>query len=125
MNFFAAVYVSVTATGPAFPASFEPRFLTLLAYAFIVPTIWGFSARWLPVFLGLKAVNETLLRYALLLSAIGVALAEARLFHVSPWIIALAAVTSLRAFHLFEQPERIDAYGPAAAERGLHVTREQ
>jgi uncharacterized protein involved in response to NO len=116
MNFFAAVYVSVTATGPAFPASFESRFLTLLAYAFIVPTIWGFSARWLPVFLGLKALNETLLRYALLLSAIGVALAEARLFHVSPWIIALAAVTSLRAFHLFEQPER------AAKITGVHAS---
>ena len=116
MNFFAAMYVSVTATGPAFPASFESRFLTLLAYAFIVPTIWGFSARWLPVFLGLKAVNETLLRYALLLSAIGVALAEIRLFHVAPWIIALAAATSLRAFHLFEQPER------AAKITGVHVS---
>jgi len=106
MNLLAALYVSVTATGPAFPAGFESRFLTLLAYAFIVPTIWGFSARWLPVFLGLKAVNEAVLRYALLLSIIGVALAEAGLFHIAPWVIAVAAATSVVAFHLFEQTER-------------------
>ncbi len=88
MNLFAAAYVSVTATGPAFPTGFESRFLTLLAYAFIVPTIWGFSARWLPVFLGLKAVNETVLRSALLflLIAAGLGICAAYLDHANGWV---------------------------------------
>ncbi len=106
MNLLAAAYVSVTATDPAFPPGFESRFLTLLAYGFLVPTVWGFSARWLPVFLGLKAVNEAALRYALLLGILGVALAEAGLFHIAPWVIAVAAVTSVGAFHLFARVER-------------------
>jgi uncharacterized protein involved in response to NO len=106
MNLLTALCVSVRGTGPEFPAASEGRLLTLLAYAFIVPTIWGFSARWLPVFLGLKPVNETALRYALVLSILGVVLAEARLSHLSPWVIALGASVAIFAFHLFGRAER-------------------
>jgi uncharacterized protein involved in response to NO len=106
MNLLIALCVSVRGTGPEFPAASETRLLTLLAYAFIVPTVWGFSARWLPVFLGLKAVNAVALRYALLLSVGGVVLAEARLARVAPWVIALAAALAVSAFHLFEPAER-------------------
>jgi uncharacterized protein involved in response to NO len=106
MNLLTALCVSVRGTGPEFPAASEGRLLTLLAYAFIVPTIWGFSARWLPVFLGLKPVNETALRYSLVLSILGVVLAEARLSHLSPWVIALGASVAVFAFHLFGRAER-------------------
>jgi uncharacterized protein involved in response to NO len=106
MNLLTALCVSVRGTGPEFPAASEGRLLTLLAYAFIVPTIWGFSARWLPVFLGLKPVNETALRYALVLSILGVVLAEARLSHLSAWVIALGASVAVFAFHLFGRAER-------------------
>jgi uncharacterized protein involved in response to NO len=106
MNLFATVYCSIKDSGPAFPPSFESRFLTLLAYAFIVPTIWGFSARWLPVFLGLKPIDERMLRYALLLSIAGVALAQAGFSRVAPWLLAAAAVTSIGALHLFGSAER-------------------
>jgi uncharacterized protein involved in response to NO len=106
MNLFAALYLSVRGTGPAFPAGFESRFLTLLAYAFIVPTIWGFSARWLPVFLGLKSVDERMLRYALLLSIAGVALAGAGFSYVAPWLFLIAAVASIGALHLVGSAER-------------------
>ncbi len=54
MNLVVAVSVSLHDTGPAFPLLFEARFLALVSYGFIVPTIWGFSARWLPVFLALN-----------------------------------------------------------------------
>ncbi|MGZ7075936.1 MAG: NnrS family protein, partial [Candidatus Angelobacter sp.] len=116
MNLLIALCVSVRGTGPEFPAASEARFLTLLAYAFIVPTVWGFSARWLPVFLGLKTVNEAALRYALLLSIIGVVLAEAGLSHVAPMVITLAAATAVIAFHLFERSDR------KAKTTGVHVS---
>ncbi len=116
MNLLTALCVSVRGTGPEFPAATETRFLTLLAYAFIVPTVWGFSARWLPVFLGLKGVNETGLRFALVLSIGGVVLAEAGFSHLAPLTIALAATIAVTAFHLLQRPER------AAKTTGIHVS---
>jgi uncharacterized protein involved in response to NO len=106
MNLVAAMYVNLTGTSPAFPAAFESRFLTLLLYAFIVPTIWGFSARWLPTLLGLKPIDETTLRLALGLIIIGVILAQAGLAHVAPWLFAIAAAASVHALHLLRPAER-------------------
>ena len=106
MNLLAAFYVSVYGTAPAFPSGFESRFLTLLLYAFIVPTIWGFNARWLPVFLGLKPVNEGLLRFALALGITGAVLTQAGFFYAAAWLLAVAAAFSAGAFHLFRRPER-------------------
>ena len=114
MNLGGTIYVSLEGNNPAFPASFDSRFLALLAYGFIVPTIWGFSARWLPVFLGLEPVTERNLKLALLLIAVGVILAQFGLFHLAPWFVAVAAVLSIAAFHLFKPAER------AAKTAGVH-----
>jgi hypothetical protein len=51
-------------------------------------------------------VNEAALRYALLLSILGVVLAQARLSHLAPWVIALGAAFAVSAFHLFGRAER-------------------
>jgi hypothetical protein len=106
INLTIAVYVSIHDTGPAFPLIFESRFLTLVSYAFIVPTVWGFSARWLPVFLGLKPPNERALRYALLLSIIGVLLTLAGFSPLAHWGIVAATIAAISAFHLFEQSQQ-------------------
>lgn len=106
LNLVVAVYVSLYDTGPAFPVIFESRFLALVSYAFIVPTIWGFSARWLPTFLGLEPLNERTLRYALLLSIVGVLLTAIGFSPVAHWLIAVAAIAAVAAFHLFEQPRQ-------------------
>lgn len=116
LNLAVAIFVSLHNTGPAFPLIFEARFLALLSYGFIVPTVWGFSARWLPVFLGLKPVNEWQLRYALWLSIFGVLLAAIGFSKVAPWAIAAAGVVAVAAFHLFEQPRQ----APKTA--GVHVS---
>ena len=114
VNLAGTLYVARSTESPAFPGAFEMRLLALLAYAFIVPTIWGFSARWLPVFLGLKAIHERALRLALLISIAGVVLAMTGLLHTAPWLFAAAAAISVYAFHLFEPPER------AAKTAGVH-----
>ncbi|HKF21508.1 MAG TPA: NnrS family protein [Candidatus Angelobacter sp.] len=106
MNLVAAFYVSLNVASPAFPNVFESRFLILMLYAFIVPTIWGFSTRWLPIFLGLGPVNERLLRVALLFSLAGVGAAQVGLFHLAPWLLAIAATASLCAFHLLRPAAR-------------------
>lgn len=105
-NLVATVYVSLTGTSPDFPAAFDSRFLMLLLYGFIIPTIWGFSARWLPTFLGLKPMNEAMLRLALGLNICGVILAQAGLIHLAPWVFAIAAGVSVNAFHLLQAAPR-------------------
>jgi uncharacterized protein involved in response to NO len=104
LNLILAIYVSVYDTGPAFPLIFEARFLVLVSYAFIVPTVWGFSARWLPVFLGLKPLRERWLRYALLLSIAGVLLAVTGFTPAAHWFLIAAAALAVAAFRLLEQP---------------------
>jgi hypothetical protein len=116
LNLVVAIYVSLHDTGPAFPLIFEARFLALVSYAFIVPVVWGFSARWLPVFLGLKPLNERALRYALLLSILGVIFAVTGLLQAAHWLLAIAAVVAVTAFHLFERPLQ------QAKTAGVHVS---
>lgn len=106
MNGAQVVYVTSHGSGPAFAQALDTRLLALLCYGFIVPTIWGFSARWLPVFLGLKPLNESLLRYALALDLLGVVVAQAAWFAVASWLIAASAWLSVVAFHLFTPTER-------------------
>jgi len=116
LNLLVAIYVILYDTGPAFPLIFEGRFLALVSYAFIVPVVWGFSARWLPIFLGLKPLNERALRYALLLSILGVMFAVTGLLQAAHWLLALAAVVAVTAFHLFERPVQ------QAKTAGVHVS---
>ena len=103
LNLVLAIYVSVYDTGPAFPLIFESRFLVLVAYAFIVPTVWGFSARWLPIFLGLKPLRERALRFALLLSIAGVLLAATGFTAAAHWVIVAAAASAVFAFRMLER----------------------
>jgi hypothetical protein len=116
MNLAGSIYISTQASAPALPAAFDSRFLALLAYAFIVPTVWGFSARWLPVFLGLQPLAAPYLKLALLLSISGVVLAQAGLFHTAPWLFAAAAIASVAALHLFGPSER------SAKVTGVHAS---
>jgi uncharacterized protein involved in response to NO len=106
LNLIMAIYVSLHDTGPAFPLIFEARFLILVSYAFIVPTVWGFSARWLPVFLGLKPVNEKALRYALFVIIVGVLFGVIGFSQVAHWTMAFAAIAAVVALHLFEKTQR-------------------
>ena len=106
INLGAAIYVSFYGAQPVFPAALEWRLLALLTYIFIVPTVWGFSARWLPVFLGLREPSDLLLRVSILLMAMGAAFALAGFPYVAPWLFAAGAIQSCFALHIFARPER-------------------
>ena len=62
MNLIGTIAVSVRASAPAFAQGSDQRFLALLAWGFMVPFVWGFSARWLPTFLGLPSTSDRGLR---------------------------------------------------------------
>src|SRR6185437_2560500 len=53
LNAGGAMYVALRAGTPALPAAVDQRLVLLAAWGFLVISIWGFNARWLPVFAGL------------------------------------------------------------------------
>ena len=60
------------ANTPALPHVLDEQFVTLAVWGVLVPTIWGFNARWLPVFLGLPIPSTRTLWAAYDLSLVGV-----------------------------------------------------
>jgi hypothetical protein len=72
-------------------------------WGFLVPTVWGFNARWLPTFIGLRGPRAQLLYSALLTAWAGVAImlyghAFATMF------LPVAAVLAISALRIFERP---------------------
>lgn len=106
VNLGASVWVAARGAAPVFPAEFDQRFLVLETWGFLVPFVWGFSAKWLPVFLGLRPIRGADLLRALGLNTAGVLAALAG--WVLPAVLLLQAGMSAAIFALglFERPAR-------------------
>jgi hypothetical protein len=87
-NLAVAVQAAWAGTTPAIPHVQNQRLLALFTWAFPVVMIWGFSARWLPVFLGLPNPKDRLLLVAVAVNVAAVAGALAGM-----WLPATAAFT--------------------------------
>ena len=104
-NFVECVRLSMEGTAPAFPHGLDQRYLVLLAWGFLVPFVWGFSARWLPTFLAVRRPSSKLMKAALALAITGV-LAGLDGFVLAATILLLAgAVLIAPALHLLERPQ--------------------
>jgi uncharacterized protein involved in response to NO len=97
-NLAACFYLALRGTIPALSHSLDQRYLVLVAWGFLVPFVWGFSTKWMRVFLGLKPVRPNLLLSALVLNSTGVVLtlvgwgAEATVFFLMSTALAIAAL---------------------------------
>lgn len=100
INFAFSLYLALYGSTPAFPQNLDQRFLSVLAWGFLVPFVWGFSARWLPVFLGLRDSNPKLLLTAVALNVLGVIAAAALAWKLIPALLfisgAIVAIAALR-----------------------------
>ncbi len=114
VNLAACVYLADRGVSPAFPANFDQRYLALITWGFLVPFVWGFSARWLPVFLGLKPLRTRALACAVALNSAGVAAALGGKMLGATLLLLSGAVTALHGIRIFATPER-----PAKV-RGVH-----
>jgi hypothetical protein len=102
--------------GPAIPHIANQRLLVLFTWAFPVVTIWGFSARWLPVFLGLRDPRDRLLLLALMVNIAATAGALAGWWVVASGLFVTASGLSVKSLNIFEPSVR-----PAKVQ-GVHAT---
>jgi uncharacterized protein involved in response to NO len=103
-NFVECIRLGLEGGLRSFPHSLDQKYLVLLGWGFVVPVVWGFSARWLPSFLGTSKPNVHWFRAALSLLVTGV------LFGVTGWpkpatvLFAMSAVAIGWALRFTERP---------------------
>ncbi|MGC2160415.1 MAG: NnrS family protein [Silvibacterium sp.] len=90
-------------TSPALPHVADQQFVVLAVWGVLVPTIWGFNARWLPVFLGLQTPNQTALYTAYALSIGGLIATFLQCFPVAEVLFLLAVLLAIDALHVWER----------------------
>jgi uncharacterized protein involved in response to NO len=111
LNAVAAFDAAFTQGTPAIPHALDQRLLAVPVWAFLVPTVWGFNARWLPVFLGLRAPRGRLLIAAVATAFAGVGFSVAGLAIAAATFFLIAALEATIALRIFEpalQPAKIN-----------------
>lgn len=101
VNIAAAIWAAVSGTGPAVPHGLNQRFLALYAWGFPVLAIWGFNARWLPVFLGLRAPRENWLKAAVVSALAAVAFALWGAWLAFAILALVGSAMAAAALHVF------------------------
>lgn len=116
VNAVALFQLALTGSIPALPHRLDLQLVTMAIWGVLVPTIWGFNARWLPIFAGFEQPRTRWLMTAFGLSLAGVALvflnhwgSSALVFVVS----SLAAIQGLRVWHPAVQPAKVHNIHPS------------
>ena len=103
-NFVECLALAVQGTHRSFPHTLDQKYLVLLAWGFVVPVVWGFSARWLPSFLAIARPHPRVFREALILDLLGVLCGVCGWAKVATILLALSAVAIVLALHLTRRP---------------------
>jgi hypothetical protein len=114
VNLGATLFLARSGTSPEVPTSFDQRFLVLQTWGFLVPFVWGFSAKWLPTFLGLGPIKNRVLLLAVALNSLGVLAAFTNRPRVAAIFLLAGMTFAVHALGLFELPAR------SAKVRGAH-----
>ena len=113
-NLAACVYLALRGASPALPHSLDQRYLVLVAWGFLVPFVWGFSTKWMTVFLGLKPLRPRLLVSALVVNFAGVVLTLVGWGAEATGLFVVSTALATAALRMFE-PARQEA-----KTRGVH-----
>ena len=116
LNLAGAVYISHWGSAPAFPLRFDQRFLAVVTWGFLVPFVWGFSAKWMPVFLGLPAFRPRLLLGALAVNFAGVGLTLGGSGSVATGLFIVSSALAIAALRMFELAQQ------EPKTRGVHTS---
>jgi hypothetical protein len=116
VNLGASVFLSVRGASPDLPANFDQRFLVLETWGFLVVFVWGFSAKWLPIFLGLRSLRGKTLLCAVALNSAGVLAAFTGWMTAAVVLLLAGIITAIYSLRLFEPPAR------QAKVKGVHAS---
>lgn len=105
-NAFESFLLAAAGASPAFPPEFDSTFLILSIWGFPIPIAWGFTAHWMPVFLGLKPLRSKVLLVALAVAASGTLAAIAHSFLLSSGILFGSAILSVLALRILEPSDK-------------------
>jgi hypothetical protein len=114
LNFVECVRLAWQGGLRSFPHSLDQRYLVVLGWGFVVPVVWGFSARWLPAFLAITKPNVRWFQAALCLDVAGVLFGVAGSPGSATILFAMSAVTIGLALRLGEKPHGL------AKTQGIH-----
>jgi uncharacterized protein involved in response to NO len=113
-NFVECVRLAFEGGLRSFPHSLDQKYLVVLGWGFVVPVVWGFSARWLPAFLAISKPDVRCFRAALCLDVAGVLFGVAGSPRSATILFAISAVTIGFALRFWERPDG------AAKTQGIH-----
>lgn len=102
LNLGASIQLARNAASPAFSHEFDQRYLIVSIWGFLVPMIWGFSSRWLPVFIGLRPLRSPLLLAGLGLNTLGVVAGYFEHSTAAGILLLGGAVAAIVAIRFFE-----------------------
>lgn len=95
---------AISGVSPTLPHIVDQQFVTLAVWGVLVPTIWGFNARWFPVFAGLQLPRGRNLCIAYGLSIAGIVATFFQSWLIASVIFLLAALLSIDALHVWSPP---------------------
>ncbi|HEV3483627.1 MAG TPA: NnrS family protein [Candidatus Acidoferrales bacterium] len=101
-NLAGTIFMAVRGVGPALPHALDQRYLVLAAWGFLVPFVWGFSTKWMPVFLGLKPLRPKLLVTALAVNFAGIVLTLAGWGTQATPLFVAGTALAIAALRMFE-----------------------
>lgn len=109
-NCVAMFYLALHSSIPALPHVFDQQFVVLAVWGVLVPTIWGFNARWLPIFAGFRAPDGIRLLIAYGLSLAAIIAVFIQWLPVSAVAFLFASLLAIDALHVWEpavQPAKL------------------
>ena len=109
MNFGAVLFLAWRGISPELPHRFDQSLLVFQTWGFLVPFVWGFSAKWLPIFLGLRPVHGQRLLWAVGVNSLAVLISP---FSIRTTVVLLIvgiaiAIHALRLLEPTERPAKI------------------
>lgn len=102
LNLGGSIQLALHGSSPAFPPEFDQRYLIVSTWGFLVPMVWGFSSRWLPVFMGLRPLRNSLLLVALSLNTAGVVVGFFEQFTAGSVLLLGGVAMAVAAIRFFE-----------------------
>jgi uncharacterized protein involved in response to NO len=106
LNQVETMVLAATSGHPVIPHWLDQRYLFLAAWGFPVLAVWGFNARWLPVFLGIHEPSSSGLMTALTTSGCGLAAALLGHLQIATLLLLIASILASVSLSIFRSPRK-------------------